>query len=235
MRRGLMAALYLVAAVWFVPGTLATLEGLDEGHLVYFASRVAEGALPYRDFHHMYGPGVFFLNGLLLALGGQDLLAVRLGLIAVKATLSVAVARAAAAAAGTAAGLLAWRLLVGVWGAPLWVFATPYASTYQVTLDMLALVALVTLRGRPRQRALLAGLCLGMAATFRQTGAALAGIGVLFFLLHEGTASAAPRRGERDPLAVGIRLVLLAIGLAVAGAYVNHSRSGERSCCSARR
>jgi hypothetical protein len=220
MRRGLMAALYLVAAVWFVPGTLATLEGLDEGHLVYFASRVAEGALPYRDFHHMYGPGVFFLNGLLLALGGQDLLAVRLGLIAVKATLSVAVARAAAAAAGTAAGLLAWGLLVGVWGAPLWVFATPYASTYQVTLDMLALVALVTLRGRPRQRALLAGLCLGMAATFRQTGAALAGIGVLFFLLHEGTASAPPRRGERDPLAVGLRLVLLGIGLAVAGAYV---------------
>src|SRR5262245_40636078 len=219
MRRGVLAALWVTAAAWFVPGTLDTLERIDEGHLVYFASRVAEGALPYRDFHHMYGPSVFFLNGALLALAGQDLLAVRIGLIALKATLSVAVARVASGAAGGAAGLLAWFLLLAVWGAPLWIFAAPYAGVYQVTLDLLALVALVSLQDRPRRRALVAGLCLGMAATFKQTSGVLVGVGVMTFLLHEGSAGGTRRRGGRDPLATAIRLALLAIGLAVIAIY----------------
>src|SRR5262245_7022727 len=216
MRRGVLAALWVTAAAWFVPGTLDTLEGIDEGHLVYFASRVAEGALPYRDFHHMYGPSVFFLNGALLALAGQDLLAVRIGLIALKATLAVAVARVAFGAAGLAAGLLAWLLLLGVWGAPLWIFAAPYASVYQVTLDVLALVALIALPERSRRRAIVAGLLLGLAATFKQTSGVLVGVGVLAFLFHEGSEQGS---GRRDPLATSIRLALLAIGLAVVAAY----------------
>jgi hypothetical protein len=216
MRARVLAALWTVAAAWFVPGTLVTLEGVDEGHLVYFASRVAEGALPYRDFHHMYGPGTFFLNGALLALAGQDLLAVRLGLVVVKATLSVAVAYLASAAGGVAFGLLAWGVLLAVWGAPLWVFATPYASVYQVTFDLLALAALLALRGR--SRAFLAGVCLGVAGTFKQTSGLLAAVGILAFLLYEGCSDEAPH-GRGDPLATAIRLALLGAGLAATGVY----------------
>jgi hypothetical protein len=102
-------ALWLLAAIWFMPGSLATIEWVDEGHLVYFASRVAEGALPYRDFHHVYGPGTFFLNGTLLRLFGPDLLVVRLALVVVKATLSVAVAHVAAHPRGYSRGGSCWR------------------------------------------------------------------------------------------------------------------------------
>lgn len=216
MRPRLLAALWTIAAAWFVPGTLVTLEGVDEGQLVYFASRVAEGALPYRDFHHMYGPGTFFLNGALLALAGQDLLAVRLVLVVVKATLSVSVAYVASAAGGAGAGLLAWGIVLAVWGAPLWLFATPYASIYQVTFDLLALTALLALQGR--SRALLTGLCLGIAGTFKQTSGLLAAVGILGFLLYEG-CSDRPPHGRTDPLATAIRLALLGAGLAVTAAY----------------
>jgi hypothetical protein len=215
-----LAALWVLAALWFVPGSLATLEWVDEGHLVYFASRVAAGALLYRDVHHMYGPGTFFLNGALFRLFGPNLLVVRLALVVVKATLAVAVARVAGAAAGALGGLLAWGLLVAVWGAPLWIFATPYASIYQVTLDLLALVALLDLRRRPRMRAFVAGVCLGLAATFKQTAGVLAGGGVIAFLLYEGRDRAAPEAAvRRDPLGSVIRVLLLAGVLAVAARY----------------
>jgi Dolichyl-phosphate-mannose-protein mannosyltransferase len=213
-------ALWLLAAIWFMPGSLATIEWVDEGHLVYFASRVAEGALPYRDFHHVYGPGTFFLNGTLLRLFGPDLLVVRLALVVVKATLSVAVAHVAARGSGASAGLFAWGLVLAVWGAPLWIFSTPYASTYQVTLHMLALVALLHLGGRPRTRALVVGACLGLAVTFKQTTGVFGGGAVLAFLLHEGRDRAAATGVMRgDPVAVVLRLGLLAGVLAVTAAY----------------
>ena len=220
MRRlAALTALWIAAAVWFVPGVLVTLDDTDEGQLVYFSSRVAEGALPYRDFHHIYGPSVFFLNGGLLALAGQDLLAVRLGLVAVKATLSVAVAVLGAAGGSRWGGLLAWGLLVSAWGMPVWLFATPYASIYQTAFDLLGLVALVTLHGKPRRRGLVTGLCLGLAATFKQSTGTLVGLGVIAYLIHEGGVKRAAGADDRDPLAVGVRLALLALTLAVAAVY----------------
>jgi Dolichyl-phosphate-mannose-protein mannosyltransferase len=215
-----LAVLWMLAALWFLPGSLTTIEWVDEGHLVYFASRVAQGALLYRDVHHMYGPGTFFLNGALFRLFGTDLLVVRLALVVVKATLAVAVARVAGSAAGASGGLLAWGLLVAVWGSPLWIFATPYASIYQATFDLLALVALLDRRRRPRLRALMAGICLGLAATFKQTAGVLAGGGVIAFLLYDEPTRATPEAPvRRDPLGTAIRVVLLAAVFAVAARY----------------
>ena len=42
----------------------------DEGTLVYGAQRVAEGAVPYRDFFEVMGPGTFYWLGLFFKLFG---------------------------------------------------------------------------------------------------------------------------------------------------------------------
>ncbi|HJW70340.1 MAG TPA: hypothetical protein VJ829_13340, partial [Candidatus Binatia bacterium] len=47
-----LVLLWTAAALYFVLGITRTLEGTDEGHLVYMSWRVSQGALPYRDFHH---------------------------------------------------------------------------------------------------------------------------------------------------------------------------------------
>ena len=72
------ALLWVAAAGYFLVGIGIGIEGVDEGHLVYLSWRVAEGALPYRDFQHWYGPATFFFNGALFRLFGPDLLVVRL-------------------------------------------------------------------------------------------------------------------------------------------------------------
>ncbi len=65
-------AVALVAGAWFWAGTWLTLEWVDQGQIVYGAWRVARGDLPYRDFDHLYGPSLFFLNGELLRWFGED-------------------------------------------------------------------------------------------------------------------------------------------------------------------
>ena len=49
----------------------------DEGTLVYGAQLVAQGALPYRDFFEVMGPGSFYLLGLFFKLFGTNILVAR--------------------------------------------------------------------------------------------------------------------------------------------------------------
>src|SRR5262249_46380133 len=83
-----VAAIVRVAAVGFWPGLWLSLEWVAQGQIVYGAWRVARGDLPYRDFVHMYGPSLFFLNGALLRWFGEDLAVIRIALLVVKALLA---------------------------------------------------------------------------------------------------------------------------------------------------
>lgn len=50
---------------------------LDEGYLLDPIMRVYEGEIPYRDFHHFYTPGSFYLFAALFKLTKPDLLVIR--------------------------------------------------------------------------------------------------------------------------------------------------------------
>lgn len=223
-----LVVLAMLAAGWFLPGALLPLEWVDEGHLVYFSQRTAEGALPYRDFHHLYGPGTFLLNGGLLRLFGNDLLVVRLGIVATKTLLVVAAAAAASRGAGPAAGYMVWVLLVSVWGAPLWIFATPYASLYQATLDVVALAVLVREREPSWRRLVVVGCLLGTAALFKQTAGVLVGIGVAFFFLYRAAWGSDAVRDGAGRLPTAVRLAIIAGGVVVLAAY-SQSFAGTRA------
>jgi hypothetical protein len=53
----------------------------DEGTLVYGAQRVAQGAVPYRDFFEVMGPGTFYWLGLFFRIFGTTWLVARVSLL----------------------------------------------------------------------------------------------------------------------------------------------------------
>jgi hypothetical protein len=114
----------LLAAACFWPSIRLGLEWVDQGLTVYPIWLVARGALPYRDFHHLYGPSLFFLNGALMHWFGEDLLVLRLSLLAVKVGLAVLLFRLSRSLARPtiALGVTAWW--IAVWCSPLWLFWT---------------------------------------------------------------------------------------------------------------
>ncbi len=166
-------SLWTGAAAYFLLGARVTLEWIDEGQFLYLSWRVAEGALPYRDFHHNYAPSMFFLNGALFWLFGPTVLPLRLSLVALKATMALLVYVAGKRLAGPIAGLAAYALCVAAWGVPFWFVNAPYASLYQNVLCLLGALLLVALPRHRRASALLSGVVFGIATTFKQTGGIL--------------------------------------------------------------
>jgi len=217
------ALLWVVAALYFRAGASFTMEWTDQGQIVYPIWRVAEGALPYRDFLQLYGPSLFFLNGALLHLFGADLAVLRTALVAVKALVAVLVYLSARSVAPPWSALFAYVLCVAVWGAPWWVFSTPYANHFALALTLAGMLALVTLRARRVVACLLAGLCVGLAATFKQTAGLFAGVAIALFLIWDTQAVGAdpPRPvppARLDGVARAVRMAALvgAMGLLIA-------------------
>lgn len=175
--------LWFVAAAYFSLGINFGLEWSDEGHVIYASWRTAEGAVPYRDFPHLYGPSLFFVNGALMRWFGEDLEVVRCSLVVVKASLAVLVFLAARLVASLPLALAAYALLVVIYGMSLFVFAVPYAQHYAWVLTFTGLL-LVVLARRPAVGAASAGLCFGLATTFKQTTGVFAAIGLAWFLLY---------------------------------------------------
>jgi hypothetical protein len=185
--RVVAALLAAAAAAWLAFGVHLGLELVDEGHIVYPTWRVAAGDLPYRDFQQLYGPSVFLLNGALLRVFGDDLAVVRASVLVVKLLLGTLVYVLARAVAGRGLALVVTAAFVVVWGTPIWLFNTPYANHYA-----LAVVVLLRDRARPLRAALVAGLLVGAAMTFKQTAGAFAAVVVALFVL-------APASDRRDP------------------------------------
>lgn len=220
-RRIALYALLLIAAVaYFRIAAFSTLEMIDEGIVVYPSWRVAQGAIPYRDFQHIYGPATFAFNGALFALFGEDLAVVRWSLIAIKALIGLLVFALARRVASRGAALGVWALFVGVWGSPIWVFNNPYANHYGLLLALAALAVLLA-RPQPAARTLVAlGLCVGLAALFKQTLGAFYAIALLWALLIR-PVDESRRADTRTVLA--IRVVSLLAMLASLGLYLSYA------------
>ena len=169
-------ALFGAAVLYFCLSFDATLDLRDEGYLLVRSAQVADGALPHRDFQDVYGPGVFALTGLALALGGKQVIAVRVLVLLFKAlavAASYGLARHVAprwvAVAATGLGIVFW----GRYAANL---NTPYAALFTIPLCLAATALLVRGLERHTARGLaLAGFVAGLGVLFKQSlGIALA-------------------------------------------------------------
>lgn len=206
---------WLGAALALAVPVLLTLEWFDEGHLLYAMGRVAQGAVPYVDFEHIYGPSTFFLNAAALRLF-DDLLATRVLLVLTKATIVAGVYLTARWLVPPAAALAATLIALGVYGAPIWMFNAPYASHYALALTFIAWLVFVHLRAQPIAAAASAGLLIGVAATFKQTNGLFAFLALALVVLQ--TEGGAPRVAPR--LAWLLRVAVPLVAASIAGVYL---------------
>jgi hypothetical protein len=210
-RAALYAALLLSAGFYCYLGAFSSLQPTEEGLVVYPSWRVMQGALPYRDVQHMYGPAVFFLNATLFSLFGEDLAVTRWSLIAVRAVLGLLVYALARQVASRPAALLVWAVFVVVWGTPIWVFNSPYANHYGLPLSLLGLLAFLSFRPRYPFGLIAAGICIGVAALFKQTLGAFYAIALVMALTHEKQR---PRAAD-EPRTLAVSTAALAVGAAL--------------------
>ena len=149
----------------------------DEGLMLAWARRIADGQWPYRDFWANYAPGQPLLLAALVKLFGPSLLWWRIVRVAVDATVSVLAFAYVRRRAGTG-----WA--VGAWAAVAGAMAWPSGPGPNPPALALALGALLAARRAPLGAGALAGLAIvfrpeiGIAAAFAaalEAGAARGG------------------------------------------------------------
>jgi len=191
-------SLALVSGLYFALTVGLTIDWNDEGQIVYLSRRVAQGAVPYRDFHHVYGPSLFLLNGLLFRLFGADLLVLRIALVLVKCGTVVLTFLLARRVSSLPIAIGSGVLLTVVWGADWPFFSTPYASYFALSSGLAAILLVLT-RRESIGAYLGAGVCIGVAATFKQTTGA--------FLFLSAVAYVMSARGAVESQAGSLRSV----------------------------
>jgi hypothetical protein len=144
----------------------------DEGYLVEGVMRVLDGQVIYRDFHHTYAPGRFYLFALLFSVFGKNLLVVRATwavLLAIKSGLAYWIARKLTSRPFALMLAILVTLLPGPWHKTLFSF-----SAYLLLLGMIVLVE------RPGTRShFWIGVVTGLMVLLRQDVAGFAAIGIL--------------------------------------------------------
>ncbi len=197
--------LLVVAAAYMRLGLFVPINWSDEGIIVYPIWRVAEGEIPYRDFHHLYGPSVFYLNGLLLRIFGLDLAVLRYFLLGVKAVLCVMVYLAARSISSRLFALMAYGLAVVMAGLVWPISTVPYPHIFGTALCLGGLLAFLAAERRFLLGCVMAGFCFGLAATFKQTTGAFAFLGMALFLLFPIEQDEERERGKQEGEAEGSR------------------------------
>jgi len=170
----------------------------DEGYLLEGVTRLFDGQVIYRDFHHTYAPGRFYMFAALFKIFGEDLLVVRAVWVVMRAAIVVL------------AWFLARRLVSGpcTWLPPLALLAAPgpwHKSFFHFFLLATALAASALFARGGRRASFWTGALVAVAVLFRQdVGVAAAGAVGLFWLLR------------RAPDAPRVSAPLLAAGFAAA-------------------
>jgi len=203
------------------PGLLVFLAGLayflsymhyglayDEGYLLDSVERILDGQVIYRDFHHTYAPGSFYLVAALFKIFGKTILLERLVfavLGALRCLLAFQIVR---------------RLVPGrvAYLAPLLAMAAPgpWHKVFFPAFGLLALYAVLVALGKGPRWWLTAGVAVGLAAFFRQdvavfaVVAAVAGLAIASGRLRAGFAGGLRPLGF---LAAGAALVAAPVAL----------------------
>ncbi|HVP58382.1 MAG TPA: glycosyltransferase family 39 protein, partial [bacterium] len=173
----------------------------DEGYLLDSVERILDGQVIYRDFHHTYAPGSFYLVAALFRAFGQNILVERwvfVVLEALKCGLAFLIVRT------VTRSRLAYLAPVLAALAP-----GPWHKVFFPAFGFLALYAVLDALRRGSRWFLAAGVVIGVSAVFRQDVAVFAVVGALLAL---GIEVALSRQGPMPGLA---RLAWLALGVAV--------------------
>jgi len=154
------------------------------GYNLYASERVLAGDVPYRDFHTLYPPAIFYLNAVLFKWLGVSLYTALLGVFAFK-VLTVAVIYLS----GRQVMPRAWALLSSL-GSLLWLRPNgPFKSVpmhYGALFLAAALFLLLKYENRRKLTFIfLAGASLGLVALFKHNIGAYALLGSLVFLAAE--------------------------------------------------
>src|SRR5439155_751568 len=142
----------------------------------------------------------------------------RLSLGALKARVAVLVYVLTRRVASRPVALVLYGLLVAIWGMPIWLFNTPYATYYATALSLAGLL----LASAERARWIASGVCMGLAMTFKQTQGIFAFLAIVLFVIvmtppRAGPATHAARARQ---WAGAVRILALGGTLAFAVAYV---------------
>ena len=167
----------------------------DEGLMLAWARRIADGQWPYRDFWANYAPGQPLLLAALVKLFGPSLLWWRIVRVAIDATVSVLAFAYVRRRAGTGWALGAW---VAVAGAMAW----PSGPGPNAPALALALGALLLARRAPVGAGALAGL-----AIFVRPEIGLAAALGAMLEARSATAGAEPRPGGAARIALAALVV----------------------------
>ena len=138
------------------------IDPFDEGLALQAASRIADGQLPYRDFHWAYGPGQPFLTGGLFELFGPSLVGWRIVRVAVDAAIATLVYALVRRRAPGWLALVAWLVSACAMAQPL--SANPFPLALLLGL---AAVAVATTGEQSPGRTAAAGALCGLAAAWR--------------------------------------------------------------------
>ena len=142
----------------------------DEGYLLDGVERIMEGQVIYRDFHHTYAPGRFYLIGAAFDIAGKHIYVERVIFALLQALKCML------------AFLIVKKITRSNWAylAPLLILAAPGAwhKVFFSSLGLLSVYAVMSAIESDRMRRyLLAGIVAGACAVFRQDSAGFAVIG----------------------------------------------------------
>ncbi len=174
----------------------------DEGLMLAAADRIADGQLPWRDFWWNYGPAEPFLLAGLQELVGRSLLAWRIVHVLVAAASAWLAYRLVRREAPVPLALAAWSTVAAALSFPL--LPNPLAPALLSALAGLALA--------PRHAAL-AGVCAGLALTFRPDVGAAA---VLAVALARWQPTTSPDALRRALVGAAATALLVYVPLAIA-------------------
>jgi Dolichyl-phosphate-mannose-protein mannosyltransferase len=159
------------------------------GYNLYASERVLNGDVPYRDFHTLYPPEIFYLNASLFKWMGVSLYTALLGVLLFKVLTVVVIYLS-----GRQVLPRAWALVAAL-SALLWLRPNgPFKSVpmhYGALFLALAMYAL--LKHENRQKlflVFLAGASLGVVALFKHNIGAYALVGTVVFLFFENRVDA---------------------------------------------
>jgi hypothetical protein len=181
----------------------------DEGLMLAWARRIADGQWPYRDFWANYTPGQPIVLAGLVKLFGPSLLWWRIVRVALDATVSVLAFAYVRRRAGIGWALGAWVAVAGAMAWPTGPGPNPPALA-------LALGALLAARRAP----VAAGALAGLAIVFRPEIGVAGAIGAALEARHAGATSALvarPGGPARVALAAAVVVVLALAPFAIVG------------------
>jgi len=166
------------------------------GYNLYASERVLNGDVPYRDFHTLYPPAIFYLNAVLFKWMGVSLYTALLGVLVFKVLTVVVIYLS-----GRQVLPRTWALVAAV-SALLWLRPNgPFKSVpMHYGALFLALAMYLLLKHENRQKrflVFLAGASLGLVALFKHNIGAYALVGSVVFLLFEDRGDARQRSSGR--------------------------------------